>query len=94
MKRILTDVLRQIQVDSRLDCPPLKGGTKPVEHLPGFDSKVWPVATTIFASEVGMTIPNDVNIFFDESTKLARSIDEIVSFLSELQSKQHEQRQP
>jgi hypothetical protein len=43
-------VLRQIQADGRLECPPLTGATKPRENLPKFDSKVWPIATTILAT--------------------------------------------
>ncbi len=46
----LIAILGQIQADSGLECPPLTGATKPVENLPQFDSKVWPVATTILAT--------------------------------------------
>lgn len=84
MKEKLIAVLSQIQADSDLECPPLTGATKPVEELPKFDSKVWPVATTILAIELGATIPNDVNIFVDEQTKLPRSIDEAALFVCKL----------
>ena len=87
----LIAVLSQIQTDSGLECPPLTGATKPVENLPEFDSKVWPVATTILATGIGATIPNDVNIFVDEKTKLPRSIDETVDFVCDLLEKQSEQ---
>lgn len=90
LKEKLITVLGQIQADSGLECPSLTGDTKPVEKLPKFDSKVWPVATTILATEIGATIPNDVNIFVDETTKLARSIDETASFVCELLKKQDE----
>jgi hypothetical protein len=83
-------VLGQIQTDSGLECPPLTGATKPVESLPQFDSKVWPVATTILATKIGATIPDDVNIFVDETTKLPRSIDEAAVFVCELLKKQNE----
>ena len=86
----LIAVLGQIQADSGLECPPLTGATKPVESLPKFDSKVWPVATTIFATEIGAAIPNDVNIFVDETTKLPRSIDETAAFVCDLLKKQSE----
>jgi len=66
----------------------MTGATKPVENLPKFDSKVWPVATTILATEIGATIPNDVNIFVDETTKLPRSIDETAAFVCELLKKE------
>ena len=91
VKEKLIAVLRQIQADSGLDCPPLTGDTKPVEDLPGFDSKVWPVATTMLATEIGATIPNDVNIFVEETTKLPRSIDEIAVFVCDLLNKQSQQ---
>ena len=84
-------VLGQIQADSNLECPPLTGATKPVEDLPKFDSIVWPIATTILATEIGETIPNDVNIFVDETTKLPRSIDETAVFVCDLLKKQSEQ---
>lgn len=90
LKAKLIAVLGQIQADSDLECPPVTGATKPVENLPKFDSKVWPVATTILATEIGATIPNDVNIFIDETTKLPRSVDETVSFVCDLLKKQTE----
>ncbi|MDE0179680.1 MAG: hypothetical protein OXP36_13930 [Gammaproteobacteria bacterium] len=90
VKGELIAVLGQIQTDSGLECPPLTGATKPVENLPEFDSKVWPVATTMLAAEIGVTIPNDVNIFVDETTKLPRSIDETAVFVCDLVRKQGE----
>ena len=90
VKGELIAVLGQIQTDSGLECPPLTGATKPVEHLPEFDSKVWPVATTMLAAEINVTIPNDVNIFVDETTKLPRSIDETAVFVCDLVKKQGE----
>jgi hypothetical protein len=90
VKEKLIAVLGQIQVDSGLECPPLTGATKPVGNIPKFDSKVWPVATTILATEIGARIPNDVNIFIDDATKLPRSIDETSTFVCELLKKQAE----
>ena len=91
LKRKLIAVLGQIQADSGLECPTLTGTTKPIENLPKFDSKVWPVATTILATEIDATIPNDVNIFVNETTKLPRSIDETAAFIYDLLEKQSEQ---
>ena len=88
LKEKLIAVLSQIQVDSGLECPPLTGATKPVGDIPKFDSKVWPVATTILATEISASIPNDVNIFVDETTKLPGSIDETAAFVSDLLKKQ------
>ncbi len=92
LKEKLIAVLSQIQADSALECPPLTGATKPVENLPKFDSKVWPVATTVLAQKIDATIPNDVNIFVDETTKLPRSIDEIAAFVCSLLKKQSEKK--
>jgi hypothetical protein len=48
------------------------------------------VATTILATEIGASIPNDVNIFIHETTKLPRSIDETAAVLCDLLKKQSE----
>ena len=90
LKEKLIAILGQIQADSGLECPALTGTTKPVEKLPKFDSKVWPVATTILATEIGATISNDANIFVDETTKLPRSIDETATFVCDLLMKQRQ----
>ena len=91
VKETLIKVLSQIQADSGLECPALAGTTKPIENIPKFDSKVWPVATTILATEIKVDIPNDVNIFVDEATKLPRTIDETAAFVCDLLNKQDEQ---
>jgi hypothetical protein len=90
LKQQLIDVISRIQADSGLECPPLTRDTKPVQAIPKFDSKVWPVATTILAIEIGAPIPDAVNIFVDPVTKLPRSIDEIAIFVCELLKKKSE----
>ena len=90
LREKLITVIGQIQVDSGLECPQLTGTTKPVDTVAGFDSMVWPVATTILSTEIGAPIPNDTNIFVDETTKLPRSIDETAAFVHELLKKQPE----
>ncbi len=90
LKEKLIAVIGQIQTNSGLECPPLTGATKPVENVPKFDSKVWAAATTILATEIGKAIPNDVNIFVDETTKPPRSIDETAAFVCELLKQQTE----
>ena len=87
MKKLVA-VIVQIQVASGLDCPELTGAIKPVDNVPGFDSKVWPVATTILSTEIGAPIPDDMNIFVDETTKAPRSIDEIAAFVCEFLERQ------
>ena len=81
LKEKLIAVLGQIQVDSGLERPSLTGTTMPVDDIPKFDSKVWPVATTILSTETGARIPNDVNIFVNDTTKRPRSIDEVAAFV-------------
>src|ERR1700691_4658152 len=90
LKEQLIAVITQIQADSELDCPALTGSTRPVGGVPKFDSKIWPVATTILATAIGANIPDDVNIFVDAATKMPRSIDETAIFVSRLLAKQGE----
>ena len=40
--------------------------------------------------QIGAPIPNDVNIFVDQTTKLPRSIDEIAVFVCEMLKKRAE----
>jgi hypothetical protein len=87
VKQKLIEILKEIQLDSGLPCPPLNGLTKPTVDIPKFDSKVWPVATTILATELNASIPDDVNIFVDEVTKVPRTIDEIAGFVCRLVEK-------
>lgn len=89
IKEQLIAILSQIQVESGLECPPLKGSTKPIENLPKFDSMIWPVATTDLATKIGAPIPNNMNIFIDETTKRPRTIDETATFVSELTTKKN-----
>ena len=90
LREKLIAILRQIQADSGLECPTLTGATKPILHLPKFDSKIWPVATTILATEIAATIPNDINIFVDKTNKLPYSIDEAVPYVCDLLEQQLE----
>ena len=88
IRNALIAALGQVQSGSGLECPPLTGDLRPVESLPKFDSKIWPVATTILSIEIGAPIPNDVNIFIDEGTKQPRSIDEAAAFVCDIIKKQ------
>lgn len=75
----LVEVLQTIQAMSELECPSLGGATKPIEELPKFDSKIWPVAIGMLGAKLGITIENDVNIFRQDDSCTARTIDEIVA---------------
>lgn len=75
----LVEVLQNIQATSELECPPLAGGTKPIEDLPKFDSKIWPVAIGMLGAKLGINIDNDVNIFRRDDSCVALTINEIVA---------------
>lgn len=77
----LIEVLEGIQADSGEDCPLIVGETKPIEELPQFDSKVWPVAIGMIAAELNINVPDDVNIFRGEEGADALTISQIVARL-------------
>jgi hypothetical protein len=87
----IISVLAEVQAASGLDCPELTGLSKPLDELPCFDSKTWPVATTILATKIDIIIGDDINLFFDESTKTPRSIDEIAAFIRAMSRKKPQQ---
>jgi hypothetical protein len=84
----LIEVLQDIQALSGLECPPLTGATKPIEALPKFDSKIWPVAVGMLGAKLGIEIPADVNIFRRDKTTIALSIDEAVQIVLDLTASQ------
>lgn len=84
VRKKLVEVLQIIQSTSGLECPPIDGATKPVEALPKFDSKIWPVATGMLAAELGITIADDVNIFRQEKGCVALTIEETVAMVMSL----------
>lgn len=65
-RKALISVLKTIQKRSGLPCPTLDGSDVPPKLLEKFDSTVWPVATTLVARKLGVTIPNNVHIFGGE----------------------------
>jgi hypothetical protein len=80
----LVEVLQTIQAASGLECPQINGSTKPIEELPQFDSKIWPVAIGMLAAELGVTIADDVNIFRQEKGRTPLTISESVAMIVEL----------
>lgn len=88
VQRKLIEVLQNIQAASGLECPPITGATKPVDTLPKFDSKIWPVAIGMLAAELGITIADDVNIFRREKGSVALSVDEAVTMVVDLAASQ------
>ncbi len=81
VRRKLTEVLESIQLTSGLECPTIVGATKPLEALPKFDSKIWPVAIGMLAAELGITIADNVNIFRREKSCIALTVDETVAMV-------------
>lgn len=77
----LAEVLQNIQKSSGLECPPILGRTKPIEELPKFDSKIWPVAIGMLGVKLGIPIANDVNIFRRDKTTIALTVDEAVAIV-------------
>ncbi|MCA9180405.1 MAG: hypothetical protein KDA51_03110 [Planctomycetales bacterium] len=75
----LVEVLQTIQATSELECPPLSGNTKPMEALPEFDSKIWPVAIGMLSLKLKVQIPPDTNIFTQDGCANALTVDEIVA---------------
>ena len=73
----IIEVLQEIQEITGLECPVINASTKPVEALPKFDSKIWPVATCLIAEKLDIIIPNDVNIFCEDGNDNPLSIDQI-----------------
>jgi hypothetical protein len=57
----------------------LNGKSKPIEDLAEFDSKIWPVATAMLSKELGIIIADDVNIFREDRTRRALTLDETVA---------------
>ena len=62
-----------------MECPPLTKNTTPLEDLPQFDSKVWPIAVCLIGEKLGIDLPNDVNIFKKEESCDSLDISEIVN---------------
>jgi hypothetical protein len=84
----LVEVLTEIQEASGLDCPQLDGNLKPVEAIPEFDSKIWPVAIGMLAAKLAIIIPDDVNIFRQDKSCVAFTLDETIAMVLELASAQ------
>jgi hypothetical protein len=81
VKAKLIEVLQTVQSLSGEDCPAINGGTKPVEALPKFTSKVWPVAAGMLGIALGKSIPCEANIFVDEETKVPLAINQTVALV-------------
>lgn len=84
VKAKLVEVLQSVQSLSGEECPAIEGATKPVETLPEFTSKVWPVAAGMLGIALGKSIPCEANIFVDEQTKEPLAINQTVALVMKI----------
>ena len=59
-------------------CPNIDGSIKPAKDIKGFKSEIWPATAALIAEKLGGEIPPEENIFYDDASKQALSIDECV----------------
>lgn len=88
VKATLIEVLQLIQSTVDDECPQITGSTKPVEDLPKFDSKMWPVAAAIVGKKLNITIAKDTNIFCQSNSCIALTLDETVARIIEIANTQ------
>ncbi len=84
VKQKLIEIIQQIQTKSALDCPPLDGTIKPHRDVPEFDSKIGIAATSKLEKELDIGIPDDANIFANETTETMLTLDETVGLVCEI----------
>ena len=88
VRAALIAVLNEVQALSGEVCPPIVDATKPIDDLPKFDSKVWPVAFGLVGLKLGVDVPVDVNVFRQEHTKVPNTIEQTVTaILKAIQAK-------
>jgi hypothetical protein len=63
VRKSLIAVLERIQADSGQPSTTISGSTCPTTDLPGFDSKLLPVAIVMLGEAIGTAIPADKNLF-------------------------------
>lgn len=88
VRQRLIEVLVTIQTMSGLECPPITDAIKPAEDLKKFNSKMWPVATGMLASSLGIPIPAKACIFRVRGARTALSIGEIVPLVCRIAAAQ------
>jgi hypothetical protein len=72
----LVQVLRTIQSNSGYDAEGICLTTCPLNDLKGFDSQLWPVAITMLADALDVTIPNNKNIYVSDDGRRRLTIAE------------------
>jgi len=93
VKEKLISVLQQIQTISGEDCPQIEGDVRPVESLPKFNSKVWPVAAGMLSVALGKKIPPEKNLFVDDATKHSLTISQTVALVCKIINDQEQSQE-
>ena len=91
IKAKLIEVLQAVQSLSGEECPAIDGSTRPVESLPKFTSKIWPVAAGMLGLALGKSIPCETNIFVDELLKAPLAVNQTVALVMKILEKQDEE---
>jgi hypothetical protein len=94
VKAKLIEVLSTVQTLSGESCPTIDDATRPVDALPKFTSKIWPVAAGMLGIALGKSIPCEVNIFVNEQTKTPLTISQTVAMVIELVEEQEAEEVP
>lgn len=88
VREALVATLKEVQALMGQQCPELKGSTVPINDLPKFDSKVWPVALGLVGLKLKADVPVDVNVFRQEQTRIPHTIEQTVTaILNAIQAK-------
>lgn len=94
VKAKLIEVLTNVQTLSGETCPTIDEGTRPVETLPKFTSKIWPVAAGMLGIALGKSIPCEANLFVDEQSKTPLTIGQTVMLVIKLVEEQETEEVP
>lgn len=87
VRNALISTLKEVQSLMGQACPTIVGATVPINDLPLFDSKVWPVAFGMLGEKLKIDVPVDVNVFRREKTKIPNNIDEtVIAILKAIQT--------
>ena len=78
------EVLESIQHDGGHAADLISGSTCPAKDLRGFDSTVWPAATTMLAQATGIQIPNRAKLFISPDGRQHLTVDQITAELCRL----------
>lgn len=88
VREALIATLKEVQALMGQQCPELTANTVPINDLPKFDSKVWPVAFGLVGLKLKVDVPVDVNVFRQEHTRIPLTVEQTVNaILNAIQAK-------